>query len=90
MSLYVVAYDIRHNGRRRRVARALRTFGGRMQKSVFEAALEPDDIRDLCRRVGPLLGKSDAFAILPLDDRPDRLRLHWQAAPRRFDAVTLL
>ncbi len=90
MSLYVVAYDIRHSGRRRRVAKALRIYGDRLQKSVFEAALEPEDIQELCRRVGPMLGKNDAFAILPLDDRLDRPRLHWQSTPRRFGPVTLL
>jgi CRISPR-associated protein Cas2 len=37
---WVVAYDIRDNGRRRRVVRVLRGYGRRVQYSVFECSLD--------------------------------------------------
>src|SRR5207249_8107104 len=51
MSLYVVAYDVHHDGQRERVARVLLEFGRRVERSVFEVWLEPQTIPILRRRV---------------------------------------
>lgn len=49
---YVVAYDIRDNRRRTRVARILEDFGDRAQYSVFEMELDrPERIEALQRRL---------------------------------------
>lgn len=74
MSLYLVAYDTSSNTRRRQVAEVLRRYGPRVQESVFELRLEPDDVVELRRRVGPLLDRSDAFDLVPVDERGSRRR----------------
>ena len=46
--IYVIAYDVRKNRGRRRVAKRLEQVGFRRQKSVFEGEASPSEI-------GPLL-----------------------------------
>ncbi len=81
MSWYAVCYDIAHDGRRAQVARLLLHYGRRLQRSVFEVWLDPDDLPDLRRRIGPLLAKTDLFDILPLDTRRPEFRISWQRPP---------
>ena len=78
MSRYIAAYDISNDGQRERVARVLVNYGSRLQWSVFEVWLDPDDLPEFRRRIGSLLGKTDEFELIPVDDRPDRTRLRWQ------------
>ena len=44
---YLVIYDIAHPRRLQRVARVLEGFGQRIQKSVFECELAPDELQAL-------------------------------------------
>lgn len=78
MSLYVVAYDISDDKRRERVARVLLHYGERMQRSVYQVVLEPDEVPLLCREVGAHLSPQDTLHILPIDLRDARRRLSWQ------------
>jgi CRISPR-associated protein Cas2 len=48
---YVVAYDIADDGRRNRVARFLEGWGRRVQKSVFECELSPEELGWVHRRL---------------------------------------
>ena len=48
---YLVIYDIAHPRRLQRVARVLEGFGQRIQKSVFECDLEPDELQALQEKV---------------------------------------
>jgi CRISPR-associated protein Cas2 len=48
---YVVSYDIPDDRRRVRVAKTLLDFGTRVQFSVFECCLEPNDIAELVERL---------------------------------------
>jgi CRISPR-associated protein Cas2 len=90
MSLYVVAYDISHDGQRERVARALLEFGRRVQKSVFEVWLEPHTIPLFRRRIGPLLAREDRFDVFPIDERGKRRRFSWQRPPHAYAPVMLV
>jgi CRISPR-associated protein Cas2 len=78
MSLYIAAYDIEDQRRRTRVARALIHYGQRIQESVFEVWIDPDDMSEFRCEVGALLSKADCFDLYPIDQRPDRPRLSWQ------------
>jgi CRISPR-associated protein Cas2 len=78
MSRYAVCYDIAHDGRRGQVARILLPYGHRLQRSVFELWLDPEDLPELRRRVGPLLAKTDHFDIFPIDSRRPEARISWQ------------
>ena len=89
MSLYVAAYDISHNGRRASVARVLLSYGERIQKSVFEVWLDPDEIGDFRREVGVYLSVHDRFDLFPVDQRPARRRVSWQRTPNVRKAVIL-
>ena len=47
---YLVCYDVTHDRRRDRVARLLEGYGLRVQKSVFECVLTPDQYQLLQQR----------------------------------------
>ncbi|MCC6284459.1 MAG: CRISPR-associated endonuclease Cas2 [Phycisphaerales bacterium] len=90
MSLYVAAYDIRADSRRRRVADVLARYGLRIQDSIFELRLEPDDLVELRCRIGPLLAREDAFDLMPIDERGTRRRYSWMRQPQVWEPVLLL
>lgn len=90
MSLYIAAYDISSTQRRNQVARVLRRHGRRIQRSVFEIWLEPDDLPDLRRSIGPLLARTDNFDLVPVDLRRPECRFRWQRPPNDREPVLLL
>ena len=51
----VVSYDIPDDRRRNRVCKLLKDYGERVQYSVFECMLRPDDLKRLRERLKPLL-----------------------------------
>ena len=81
MSRYVATYDITRDSSRRAVARILLGYGARVQWSVFEIDLEPEEIDVLKRNVGPWLAVSDQFDLYPIDRRHDHGRVRWQKLP---------
>ncbi len=90
MAQYIAAYDISHNSSRNKVARVLLGFGVRIQNSVYQVELDPEDVSELQRMVGSHLSKDDRFDLLPIDLHPTRLRLAWQTAPAGFQAVIIM
>ena len=81
MSLYVASYDISRNSSRRQVAKILLRYGRRLQASVFEVDLEPHDLPELKREIGPWLDPQDLFDVFPIDTRRPQGRLRWQTPP---------
>ena len=57
--LTVVSYDIPSDPRRQRVRNALKNFGPRVQYSVFECVLEPEQFDRLQHTLSPLISKPD-------------------------------
>ena len=53
--LYAVAYDISHDSRRVKVANVLKSFGERVQYSVFECWLEQRELTELQQRLQKIL-----------------------------------
>jgi CRISPR-associated protein Cas2 len=90
MSLYLAAYDITDSKRRQSVARLLLGHGNRLQRSVFEVWLEPGEVRQLCREVGPHLSATDVFQLFPLDERGTRGRISWREPDNGFDPVMII
>lgn len=78
MTLFLVAYDIASDRRRRRVAAVLERKGRRLQRSVFEIRMDPDALPDLRRQLGLLLHPKDDLDILPVDERQGQHRWKWQ------------
>lgn len=90
MSLYVAAYDIAGNRRRNRIARILSGYGMRVQRSVFEVWLEPEELAEFRRKIGPHLAEEDDFDLFPVDERGPRRRLSWQRPPGDWSTVVVL
>jgi CRISPR-associated endonuclease Cas2 len=90
MSYYVAAYDIRNHARRARVAEVLLEHGRRIQRSVYEIDLSPEDLDDLRFRVGLLLARTDLFDLFPIDRRFPKRRISWQRDPVPPDPVIVL
>lgn len=63
--LIVVSYDVPNDRRRTRLAHALKDFGERVQYSVFECRLKPDQLESLRRRIEKLI-----------EPKEDRLRIY--------------
>ena len=90
MSLYLAAYDVAVDNRRKQVATFLRRYGPRLQDSVFELRLGPDDLVDVRRYIGPLLERTDAFDIVPIDERATHRRYRWMRPLEAPQPVLLL
>jgi len=64
---YAISYDISDDGRRLKVAKTLKDFGERVQRSVFEANLEAAQLQRLKSRVEKILHpEEDNLRIYPL------------------------
>lgn len=83
MSLHLAAYDISRDTSRRHVAKTLLRYGRRIQESVFEIDLEPADVDELKREIGPWLATTDLFDVYPVDTRRPASRVRWQMEPYR-------
>jgi CRISPR-associated protein Cas2 len=90
MSRYLASYDIQDDRIRTRVARVLMRYGVRLQWSVFEVDVDPEDVVELQTRVGRLLAKTDAFDLVPIDVDPQRRRLSWQGDLADGDPVIIV
>jgi CRISPR-associated protein Cas2 len=90
MSRFTICYDIAHSRRRAQVARVLLEYGRRIQFSVFEVSLEPEELRELRWRVGSLLAKADRFDIIPTDTRRPEQRISWQREPYPASEIVLI
>jgi CRISPR-associated protein Cas2 len=56
----VVSYDISSNQRRLKVMKTLEGFGARVQYSVFECRLKPNEVDDLRRKLKKLVAQEDS------------------------------
>jgi CRISPR-associated protein Cas2 len=57
--LFVVCYDIADDRRRRKVEKALKNFGRRVQESVFEADLNEDRYLKMQAAVGKVMDRTE-------------------------------
>ena len=90
MSLYVASYDISDDLSRERVSRVLLGFGHRIQRSVFQLLLDPDEIEDLQFRVAVHLSRDDEFVLYPIDERGSRTTISWQRPVDEVPTVVML
>lgn len=58
---YLVAYDIELDRSRTRLAKLLKGFGERVQRSVFELFLDERQFERLCKAGESLLGENDSI-----------------------------
>lgn len=85
---YTVSYDIPDDGRRVKVANTLKSFGERVQLSVFECWLNPAQLQELKRllqkkadlsqdslRIYPIGGTVEVLGLGRITEDPDYLIL---------------
>ncbi len=53
--LYTITYDVPDDGRRVRIANLLKSYGERVQLSVFECWLNASEVEDLKQRLGRVM-----------------------------------
>ncbi|MEZ6127780.1 MAG: CRISPR-associated endonuclease Cas2 [Planctomycetaceae bacterium] len=90
MSRYIATYDVSSDRQRDRLAKLLQRYGERLQLSVFEVWLDADDLEEFRIGVGSLLSGDDEFDLIPVDERPNRVRLRWQRPLQHAAAVVVL
>ena len=66
MRLTVFAYDSPSDRRRARMAAALEAVGERVQRSVFEAWLSPDQCRAVCAQLEAIVHETDQLRVYTL------------------------
>lgn len=83
---YLICYDIVNNRRRDRVSRLLEGYGLRIQKSVFECVLTPDQYDLLQRRLQTkryLNTQEDQIRFYPMSPRHRKLVVILGLQPQR-------
>jgi len=65
--LILISYDLEDDRGRARLAKLLQDFGPRVQKSVFEADVQPKEFERLCAKLAKVqLGKEDSIRLYQL------------------------
>ena len=77
MSIYLAAYDISSNRRRRQAAATLGRYGRRIQRSVFQLSTTKAELIELRRELAIFLSSGDVLEIIPIDQSSDRQRFSW-------------
>ncbi len=71
---YLVCYDIVNNRRRTKVSNLLQGYGLRVQKSVFECVLSPDQYKTVQKRLHKLIKEQeDQIRFYPMSPRHRQL-----------------
>jgi CRISPR-associated protein Cas2 len=81
MLLYVVAYDISCQKRRTKISNLLSAYGQRVQYSVFECMLQPQQFRELRERLGQVVKPEDSIRMYPLSGHTVRQIEIWGGVP---------
>lgn len=73
--LWLIAYDIADDKRRRRLAKYLENHTDRVQESVFEGWLSPEEVRQLSTKVSSMIElKEDTVRLYPISGDAQRRR----------------
>ena len=62
---YIIAYDVTDDAHRTRLSKLLLDYGERVQKSVFEADLEAEDVKEILKRAANYLAQGDSLRFYP-------------------------
>ena len=61
MATYIVCYDVSDNGRRAKIAKALKTHGKRIQRSVFIIEVTEAGLQRITKTVSKLIQDEDSI-----------------------------
>jgi CRISPR-associated protein Cas2 len=62
---YIIAYDVTDDGKRTKLANLLLGYGERVQKSVFEADLEPSEVQEILKLAANYISGTDNLRLYP-------------------------
>ncbi len=89
--LHIIAYDITEDSPRTKLAKFLLDFGDRVQHSVFEADLEPEDVERILARAETLIEPTDSVRIYPLcADCAEKVRTLGRKGPVDLADLTIV
>jgi len=63
---YVIAYDVESDANRTRLAGLLLDYGDRVQKSVYEADLSREDVKEILKKAANYIDVGDSLRMYPL------------------------
>ena len=86
----VIAYDITENYLRRQVSKILSAHGRRVQKSVFELDLHPDQLIQMLNSISPYIEAGDSLRCYPLCERCLEKALSYNSDPLACDQAYYL
>ena len=80
--LWVIAYDTPCNKRRRKLAKLLKGYGERLQRSVFECLLQPHQVERLRQGLERIAAPQDSVRLWQLSARsPEPLQFGCPVEP---------
>jgi CRISPR-associated protein Cas2 len=62
---YIIAYDVTDDAKRTKLANLLLGYGERVQKSVFEADLEPAEVQEILKLAANYISGTDSLRLYP-------------------------
>ncbi len=86
MKNWLIIYDIRDEKRLSKVAKAMESYGTRVQKSVFEMIANPDIIQELRRKIGNIIDETEDFVVyfeICTEDWQKQIKY----GPRKFEVM---
>ncbi|KHG64407.1 CRISPR-associated protein Cas2 [Thermus sp. 2.9] len=86
--LYAIAYDIPDDSRRVKLANLLKSYGERVQLSVFECYLDERMLKDLLARAKKIVDLTeDSLRLYPVEGE---VRILGLGAPTRLEAFAVV
>ena len=88
---HLVCYDVREDGRWRKLYKMLHGYGQRIQFSIFRCKLTERQVQKLYWEAMKILEKEDDFLVIPVCNRcASRIptineRSHWHARDEHFE-----
>lgn len=85
---YAVGYDIEENRIRNKMAKYLKSYGFRVQKSIFEIYISHDEKKAILEYFKRIRGKNDKVAFYLLCEKCQRQRSHFPKIKRtNYDII---
>jgi len=76
-TFYMICFDVSDEKRLRNIAKTLENYGQRVQKSVFEAHLEPEQLYKLKEQIGKIM-----------DEEVDQVR-YYTLCPKDIERILI-
>ena len=62
---FIIAYDVTDDANRTRLSKLLLDYGERVQKSVFEADLDAEEVKEIVKQAANYMAQGDSLRLYP-------------------------